>query len=518
MSYGFNWSPYFDHQADHNARNQSSDVREGFQRHSYQSNTTSTVSNPSSNAHPPAHNPSGRAPSSHPSSYTPIGTTSSTSQTAKTGSQGHFDTRRLPPYSNAQSSADTTAMGSLAYASSLAQEQRTMTPPARYGPMQHIVDYNRYSQPVSTSADSNVYGMTSTASNGYEPYHSDSRGAGIPREQYVPPNPQSNFSTSGANATPNNEGYTRSYGRPSSRNSSETLTSRFALAPQQTEPSLATHPTQSTGDQSNRTAHSRPTSKPSQRTDHRPSQFSNQNDSTMHRADDRRQPFQAVKEPRHAETITRPTQATPIENIHAVESRSEHAERSTHSHPRNPRPNQQSEGQPRQGLSRAVDVPTGNHNADESRWSEAPRQTTVDPSQIFNLYEYQRRQATTEAARKAMEEAAAKKADASVPISVATPTPASVPSPLPMNTSVVASAAAPVPAPVPASVLSPVVPSATLLASAETDSAASRKGQMELEMMQMIEKMRDYKAKDPALFSQIWEQVKKVRSLFHLYL
>ena len=32
---------------------------------------------------------------------------------------------------------------------------------------------------------------------------------------------------------------------------------------------------------------------------------------------------------------------------------------------------------------------------------------------------------------------------------------------------------------------------------------------MELEMKQMIEKMRDYKAKDPSLFSHVWEQVKK---------
>ena len=40
-------------------------------------------------------------------------------------------------------------------------------------------------------------------------------------------------------------------------------------------------------------------------------------------------------------------------------------------------------------------------------------------------------------------------------------------------------------------------------------SDSTTKDQMELEMKQMIEKMRDYKAKDPSLFSQIWEQVKK---------
>jgi hypothetical protein len=33
---------------------------------------------------------------------------------------------------------------------------------------------------------------------------------------------------------------------------------------------------------------------------------------------------------------------------------------------------------------------------------------------------------------------------------------------------------------------------------------------MEAEMKLMLEKMREYKAKDPSLFSQIWDQVKKV--------
>ena len=41
-------------------------------------------------------------------------------------------------------------------------------------------------------------------------------------------------------------------------------------------------------------------------------------------------------------------------------------------------------------------------------------------------------------------------------------------------------------------------------------SDSRKEEQMKLEMEQMIVKMRDYKAKDPSLFSQIWEQVKKV--------
>lgn len=107
-----------------------------------------------------------------------------------------------------------------------------------------------------------------------------------------------------------------------------------------------------------------------------------------------------------------------------------------------------------------------------------PQYTTVDPSQVFNHVEYSRRQAAAAAevaaTKKAMEEAeAARKA-------------ATHKNPLQVNGN-------------------PVVVSAPCT---EPDSAT--KDQMELEMKQMIEKMRDYKAKDPSLFTQIWEQVKKV--------
>ena len=85
--------------------------------------------------------------------------------------------------------------------------------------------------------------------------------------------------------------------------------------------------------------------------------------------------------------------------------------------------------------------------------------STVDPSQVFNQFEYQRRQD-------------------------------------------VAAAAGGVAAVIPNS-------NARYNSAMNADSDDSKKEQMELEMKQMIEKMRDYKAKDPSLFSQIWEQVKK---------
>ena len=97
--------------------------------------------------------------------------------------------------------------------------------------------------------------------------------------------------------------------------------------------------------------------------------------------------------------------------------------------------------------------------------------TTVDPSQVFNHSEYSKRQAAAAAkataAKKAAEEAEAAKLAAE---KLKSDTPQ--------------------------------------VNGTEPDSA--KKDQIELEMKQMIEKMRDYKAKDPSLFSQVWEQVKKV--------
>ena len=99
-----------------------------------------------------------------------------------------------------------------------------------------------------------------------------------------------------------------------------------------------------------------------------------------------------------------------------------------------------------------------------------PQYTTVNPSEVFNHVEYSRRQAAAAAevaaVKKAAEEAEAAKIAAKQP-KVDTP-------------------------------------------QAYGPQPAAKKDQIELEMKQMIEKMRDYKAKDPSLFTQIWEQVKKV--------
>ena len=104
--------------------------------------------------------------------------------------------------------------------------------------------------------------------------------------------------------------------------------------------------------------------------------------------------------------------------------------------------------------------------------------TTVDPSQVFNHVEYSRRQAAA-AAEVAATKKAAEEAEAARKAASQTKTPQ-------MNGNAIG------------------------VSAPDTEPDSATKDQMEFEMKQMIEKMRDYKAKDPSLFTQIWEQVKKV--------
>ena len=115
--------------------------------------------------------------------------------------------------------------------------------------------------------------------------------------------------------------------------------------------------------------------------------------------------------------------------------------------------------------------PASEPAAGNSGFSAPP--VTVNPNQIFNHSEWERRQEEEKAERLARAASAA---------SAATKTPGDD----------VTQAA-----------------KALMSQSASASSESTTKEQIELEMKQMIEKMRDYKAKDPSLFSQVWEEVKK---------
>ena len=106
--------------------------------------------------------------------------------------------------------------------------------------------------------------------------------------------------------------------------------------------------------------------------------------------------------------------------------------------------------------------------------------TTVDPSHVFNDLEYQKRQKVIAAESEA---AARRKADNDMVAALGKAKEATS------------------------------ATTATLIGNigqADREKAEiEKKNQMEQEMKAMIEKMRDYKSKDPTLFSQVWEDVKK---------
>lgn len=482
MSYqGFNWSPCFDHMPDHQRRNQPSEVNESsYQRHSYQPAAihTPSVTNAPSQEYSSAQNSA--ESNSHSTRYAPGG------ESIRNMSQDYFDSRRLPPYSTAQTSINTTAMGNLVYASSLAQEQRTDTTQPRYDSMQHIVDYNRYSQPTTSSTISTVHGMTSAPSKGYE-QRSDSRGSGIAKEEYRPSDSRTNYSTSNSNANTNantsagthantqlgNERYNQSRARPSSRNNSKI--SQFSSTSRQSDPVSTTHSKRLPSVKQTKTVPSRPISV-SNPIDRGTLPSSVHNGSTVRRSSNQKQTAEA---PLHVESSTSHHQVPSTSNNHGPQNRSATSKQT--SYPPRSLSYQPQGVQPREHPARE-NLPYNRDEADSSRVTDAKYQTTVDPSHIFNQYEFQKRQTAAEASRKVAEETATK-VDQSFHVAA--------------------------PAPAPARVSTP----AAAASAAGEDPAADRKNQMELEMMQMIEKMRDYKAKDPALFSQIWEQVKKVKPL-----
>ena len=125
--------------------------------------------------------------------------------------------------------------------------------------------------------------------------------------------------------------------------------------------------------------------------------------------------------------------------------------------------------------------------------------STVDPSQVFNQYEYQRRKelAEAKAVKKATESAV--QGDQGTAFATEKFTKSQD-----ARNGVTSSKTA----------QETVRNDATRRASGSTDKPpvveSGSKEQIEAEIRAMIEKMREYKAKDPAVFSEVWEQFKKV--------
>ena len=140
-----------------------------------------------------------------------------------------------------------------------------------------------------------------------------------------------------------------------------------------------------------------------------------------------------------------------------------------------------------QNLLRSIPATSSAHEDKHSALNAPQYPTTVDPSQVFNHYEYQRRKtaAVSEvlASRRALEAVNVLNEQSNGIQATVTHQPSENP---------------------------PSRTGGTTVSDEVALASSSERDQIEEEMKTMIERMREYKAKNPTLFSQIWEQVKKV--------
>lgn len=446
----------------------------GYQRQSYQPMTSAPT------AYISAQTSSERTTNNYPPSrYVDLGSSNNGGYNPRAG--GHTNPGMNAYHANPRSSIDTTALGNLAYASSLGQDSRHQSTPTRENAsLQPISDYNR-SQAAATYGESASCGLTSTASNAYDHRRSDSRGAVRSRDNASMRNSPIIHSSQYGNFSANN-GYGSQQHQAYSRvdqgvQSSESHVSRFdGGAPMQSARQVSAHPSRPASGQSVHT----PQTTQSIQSPHLSAQNLNYPSVNVNQAmSEAREPDLSKQSPQTSVPPRMPTvsnskrgpSSTPKPSISQPKAK---APRKTPKQVSNAAGNSQpgsthsasnhhkttSVSQPQNDQRPTAQGRADGDNSNHTEHSAVQYSTTVDPNQVFNHYEYEKRQAAAAAA--------AKKNSSAATESIATASPAGI-------------------------------------------SGSSTKDQMELEMKQMIEKMRDYKAKDPDLFSQIWEQVKRVR-------
>lgn len=495
MAYNsYNRSPYF-HGSEQDGRSQTSysDGRGGngsYQRQPYQPMTSAPT------AFVSVQTSSERTTNAFDSArYADLGSTNGGVYNAR--AENHTNAGVNTYHTNPRSSIDTTALGNLAYASSLGQGPRHQPASNRENlSLQPISDYNT-SQAAVTYGESSSYGLASMASNGYDHRRSDSRGI-------INAKDNTNSRGSPSMHVPQYGGYSAGDGYSNQQaqvyggldqgvQSSESHVARFDNgAAMQSARQYPAHPSRPASGQSvhfrQATANSQPAQSP-----HPPPQAPSHSAANTHQSSKEMTGLDLSKQtPKPsipptmlggpvfkdgATSISKPPTSQPKAKVPRNNPKqAENPEAKLQTGHTNSVPNNnnmthvsqlQNDQQP--AIQPTTNATTNSYHSSQVEQSDVQypavqhsnvqRPTTVDPNKIFNHYEYERRQAAAAAAAKDSENTVA-------------------------ETNIVAPVA---------------------------DSPASNtKEQIELEMKQMIEKMRDYKARDPALFSQIWEQVKKV--------
>ena len=382
-----------------------------------------------------------------------------------TASTSHQNQRNDYSYSNARPSGDTTALGNLAYASTLRQTSGSGQQPADYSrPGQH----GGYDQGRSQVDEHGIQRSDSR----------DSRGSGNMNLPYT--SALSNSTYPATSGQQNQElstygGNYRSY-QPTYQHAQPARpeTSDVRRVSQHTAPTPPSRPASGQSTHVSRPHFNQQSKQTSRTAVHTPIQQTSLSRPTQAVNWNSHQPSTSSDEAQLSRQLnaqqTRPgavTTAPP--NRTSVSSAASHIRA-----PSNASVNERPASRPQS----AQNVP----NTQSKTHTNAVRHqhpTTVDPNQVFNHYEYEKRQAEAEASkRKAAAEAeeAKRRAEAARQQQTARPN-------------------------APASGVS----------NGHIDEETRKKEQMETEMKLMLEKMREYKSKDPTLFSQIWESVKKAQ-------
>ena len=374
-------------------------------------------------------------------------------------------------YGNVRTPGDTTALGNLAYASTLRQSS---------GPIQRPADYSRQGQNGGYDQ-----GQSQVDGHGIQRSDSrDSRGSSSLNSPYTSAQSYSTYpATSGQ---PNQEfsmynGNYRSY-QPAYQHTQPARqeASDARRASQHTAPAPPSRPASGQSTHASRPQSSQQSKQRSRTAVRTPVQQSSGAKPTQALSWNSQQPSASSDEAQLSRQLntqqTHPgavTTAPP--NRASVNSPAGHVRAPSNASTNEPpasRPPQSAQLPPIQYVPTTQSEPRANT-------VQYQHPTTVDPNQVFNHYEYEKRQAEAEASkRKAAAEAeeAKRKAQAA----------------------------------------KQAQHRALPNANANGDSAngideEARKEQMETEMKLMLEKMREYKSKDPTLFSQIWESVKKAQ-------
>lgn len=467
MSYnGYNYSPYYQPTGNEgrgqNSYQNSAGTDERYQASSYgSSNTHSAQQQQPTYAQRQqqfSYTPTSRAADRSTASYSRYGDSSGANQYQDvTGNYGY----------TAPSSAGTSALGNLAHASTLEQGSHNGIGTRDNRSLQQIIDSNR-SQSRNANNVSPVYGSSASVSYGHQ--RSDSRGAtssGVSNTRDSPATDR-RVSTSSQNTQ---YATTAGYSNPTAAYAETQENHVSSTAYQQRSP-----------EQRQNAYYAQPARPPTGQSYH-----ARGSDSQVNRQVNQSPTFPVTQAPTASTSYVshgnphltyRPEQNPSSQQRPYAERRFSASPAQTTNNRSSLPTSGPSMSNGQQSNPPANDLPG---NRQYSRTQVAPEDQapkTVDPSHVFNHQEYQRRQAEAAAAKKAAEERARQAAEAEE-----------------ARKATEAAAA-----------LKRVSESHS---NGATALEVSKEDQMAAEMKQMIEKMRDYKSKDPSLFSQIWEQVKK---------